>query len=313
MFPGREIVQPTVVDPVSFRAWREEAFELWRTQWAGAYKTPERGGTPEEQEARGVIDRIRKTYWLVNVVDNDYARSDAPDEEADGPEVHTTGDEDEEADAPVAPAAQGIYSALRAAVTRRMGTAELRGALGSAARREERLARRVASLEAALGEAGEEAAEAAMRAAAAESEAARLRAEIRLLRARGAASSGGGGGGSSAAVGRRGRSGTRQDGPGAVRWQPGAGGGAARVHHAAVHGRKLGSPPAGANGDSPSGGTVSASQLFGRCAPGYGSRLNEVAGEAAASGALVAAGASSTMQIGFVADGAGSSSRRKVM
>jgi len=76
VFPGREIVQPTVVDPVSFRAWREEAFELWRSQWAGAYKTPEKGGTPREQEARAVIDRIRSTYWLVNVVDNDYARPD---------------------------------------------------------------------------------------------------------------------------------------------------------------------------------------------------------------------------------------------
>lgn len=32
VFPGREVIQPTVVDPSSFRAWKEEAFELWRSQ-----------------------------------------------------------------------------------------------------------------------------------------------------------------------------------------------------------------------------------------------------------------------------------------
>ncbi|CAN0337722.1 unnamed protein product, partial [Discosporangium mesarthrocarpum] len=37
VFPGREIVQPTVVDAASFRAWKDEAFELWLTQWASAY------------------------------------------------------------------------------------------------------------------------------------------------------------------------------------------------------------------------------------------------------------------------------------
>lgn len=37
VFPGREIIQPTVVDPVSFRAWKDEAFELWATQWRDMY------------------------------------------------------------------------------------------------------------------------------------------------------------------------------------------------------------------------------------------------------------------------------------
>jgi hypothetical protein len=31
VFPGREIIQPTVVDPMSFRVWKDEAFELWLT------------------------------------------------------------------------------------------------------------------------------------------------------------------------------------------------------------------------------------------------------------------------------------------
>lgn len=29
VFPGSEIAQPTVVDPLSFRVWKDEAFETW--------------------------------------------------------------------------------------------------------------------------------------------------------------------------------------------------------------------------------------------------------------------------------------------
>lgn len=29
VFPRREIIQPTVVDPCSFRVWKDEAFQLW--------------------------------------------------------------------------------------------------------------------------------------------------------------------------------------------------------------------------------------------------------------------------------------------
>lgn len=36
VFPGREIVQPTVVDPASFRTWKEEAFELWLSSVSSA-------------------------------------------------------------------------------------------------------------------------------------------------------------------------------------------------------------------------------------------------------------------------------------
>ncbi|CAI8053880.1 Methylenetetrahydrofolate reductase [Geodia barretti] len=31
VFPGMEIIQPTVVDPVSFHIWKDEAFMLWGT------------------------------------------------------------------------------------------------------------------------------------------------------------------------------------------------------------------------------------------------------------------------------------------
>merc|ERR1712118_489906 len=32
IFPGKEVVQPTVVDTQSFMAWKDEAFELWH-EW----------------------------------------------------------------------------------------------------------------------------------------------------------------------------------------------------------------------------------------------------------------------------------------
>lgn len=65
VFPGQEIIQPTVVDSDSFAAWKDEAFELWKAQWASAYEQ----GSPSYQ----VIQDIYDSYFLVNIVDNDYA------------------------------------------------------------------------------------------------------------------------------------------------------------------------------------------------------------------------------------------------
>ncbi|KAE9326019.1 hypothetical protein PF008_g16746 [Phytophthora fragariae] len=48
VFPGTEIVQPTVVGSDSFAAWKGEAFELWQTQWASAYPADSRAHGQEE-------------------------------------------------------------------------------------------------------------------------------------------------------------------------------------------------------------------------------------------------------------------------
>jgi methylenetetrahydrofolate reductase (NADPH) len=64
VFPGKEIIQPTVVDPVSFMVWKEEAFQLWLSKWARIYDE----GSP----SRKLIEWIHDTYWLVNIVDNDF-------------------------------------------------------------------------------------------------------------------------------------------------------------------------------------------------------------------------------------------------
>lgn len=68
VFPGREIIQPTIVDSDSFAAWKDEAFELWQSQWASAYA--------QDSESLRVIQHIRDSYFLVNIVDNDYANGE---------------------------------------------------------------------------------------------------------------------------------------------------------------------------------------------------------------------------------------------
>nr|KAF6379459.1 methylenetetrahydrofolate reductase [Myotis myotis] len=64
IFPGREIIQPTVVDPVSFMFWKDEAFALWVKQWGKLYD--------EESPSRMIIQYIHDNYFLVNLVDNEF-------------------------------------------------------------------------------------------------------------------------------------------------------------------------------------------------------------------------------------------------
>ena len=68
VFPGKEIIQPTIVEAISFMAWKDEAYELGR-QWGKFYDLD----TP----TRKLIDEIMDTYFLVNVVHNDFKRPNA--------------------------------------------------------------------------------------------------------------------------------------------------------------------------------------------------------------------------------------------
>ncbi|KAG0226223.1 hypothetical protein BGW42_003817 [Actinomortierella wolfii] len=68
VFPGKEIVQPTVVEVVSFVAWKDEAFELW-SEWAKVYEPG--------SESHKLIEKIRDEWYLVNIVHNDFQNSDA--------------------------------------------------------------------------------------------------------------------------------------------------------------------------------------------------------------------------------------------
>ena len=68
VFPGREVLQPTVVDVESFLVWKEEAFALWMI-WADAYD--------EESVSRELIlGEIMESFFLVSVVDADFVAGD---------------------------------------------------------------------------------------------------------------------------------------------------------------------------------------------------------------------------------------------
>jgi methylenetetrahydrofolate reductase (NADPH) len=68
VFPGKEIVTPTIIEEVSFRAWSEEAFSIWG-EWAKVYG---RGS-----ESQKLLDGIREQSWLVNVIHHTFVETNA--------------------------------------------------------------------------------------------------------------------------------------------------------------------------------------------------------------------------------------------
>ena len=64
VFPNREILQPTIFDPDTFLVWAEEAFSLWSTMWLNLYDF--------ESDSYELIEKIRDTYYLVAIIDNDF-------------------------------------------------------------------------------------------------------------------------------------------------------------------------------------------------------------------------------------------------
>ena len=58
VFPGKEIVQPTIVETVSFLAWKDEFFRLGQ-DWANCY--------PSSSPSRYVIEDLMDTWYLVNI------------------------------------------------------------------------------------------------------------------------------------------------------------------------------------------------------------------------------------------------------
>ncbi|KAG2534302.1 hypothetical protein PVAP13_9NG282100 [Panicum virgatum] len=68
VFPGKEIIQPTVVDSASFMVWKDEAFEIWTRGWGCLF--------PEGDSSRELLEKVQKSYYLVSLVDNDYIHGD---------------------------------------------------------------------------------------------------------------------------------------------------------------------------------------------------------------------------------------------
>ena len=63
VFPGKEIVTPTIVEEVSFRAWCEEAFGIW-AEWEAVH--------PRDGATKKLLRECRQDLWLVNVICHEY-------------------------------------------------------------------------------------------------------------------------------------------------------------------------------------------------------------------------------------------------
>ena len=59
VYPGKEILQPTIVETISFLAWKDEAYRLG-ADWAACYEP--------NSPSRLLINNVMDTYHLVNVV-----------------------------------------------------------------------------------------------------------------------------------------------------------------------------------------------------------------------------------------------------
>lgn len=63
VFPGREIVQPTIVEKIAFLAWKDEAFRL-AEEWANCYDK----GSPSHT----LLTDVANNWELINIVHNDF-------------------------------------------------------------------------------------------------------------------------------------------------------------------------------------------------------------------------------------------------
>lgn len=68
VFPGKEIITPTIIEEVSFRAWAEEAFGIWG-EWAQVYG--------KGSESAQLLERLKGELWLVNIIHHEYIDREA--------------------------------------------------------------------------------------------------------------------------------------------------------------------------------------------------------------------------------------------
>lgn len=68
VFPDREILQTTIVEKLSFKAWKEEAFTIW-LEWAKLYAR----NTPSFK----LLNEIYNNYYLVSIVHHDFKNESA--------------------------------------------------------------------------------------------------------------------------------------------------------------------------------------------------------------------------------------------
>ncbi|KAJ5949000.1 hypothetical protein N7454_002307 [Penicillium verhagenii] len=78
VFRGKEIITPTIIEEVSFRAWGEEAFRIW-DEWRRIY--------PRNSPTERFLDTTRNDSWLVCVVGQQYGAGTKPGSKEEEEEV----------------------------------------------------------------------------------------------------------------------------------------------------------------------------------------------------------------------------------
>lgn len=68
VFPLKEVLQPTIIDYESFKAWNEEAFLLW-LEWARCYK--------KTSKSYELLNSIYNDYYLISVIHHDFKEESA--------------------------------------------------------------------------------------------------------------------------------------------------------------------------------------------------------------------------------------------
>ncbi|KAL3478412.1 methylenetetrahydrofolate reductase-domain-containing protein [Aspergillus californicus] len=63
VFRGKEIITPTIIEEVSFRAWGDEAYRIW-DEWRRVY--------PRNSATERFLEKTKKNVWLVCVVGQDF-------------------------------------------------------------------------------------------------------------------------------------------------------------------------------------------------------------------------------------------------
>jgi len=79
VFQGKEIVQPTIVDPEAFLIWKNEALNIFTNTWAVIYK-PTKNDKGEEltgdDDSVAFLNKCAEDLFVVNIVENDYIGGD---------------------------------------------------------------------------------------------------------------------------------------------------------------------------------------------------------------------------------------------
>ena len=81
VFPGKEVVQPTVVDHQAFEIWKNEALQAFCQTWAVIYegvpaKSEKDKGIERDQASIDFLKSCQDNLYLMNVVENDFIGGD---------------------------------------------------------------------------------------------------------------------------------------------------------------------------------------------------------------------------------------------